>query len=79
MPEKPHWFQCGGSALGIIVMRMRTSRREAANESKTSRRLKTQLFRRYPVLKIHHTTSMHIARNVSVMPILSEGLTSAIS
>ena len=38
-----------------------------------------QFFSRYPVLKIHHTTIMQAARNVSVMPKLSATLTSAIS
>lgn len=38
-----------------------------------------QFLIRYPVLKIHHTTTMQMARNISVMPTLTPTLTSAIS
>jgi hypothetical protein len=38
-----------------------------------------QFFSRYPVLKIHHTVIMQIARNRNVMPTLKPTLTSAIS
>ena len=38
-----------------------------------------QFFSRYPVLKIHHTVIMQMARNISVMPTLTPTLTSAIS
>jgi hypothetical protein len=38
-----------------------------------------QFFNRYPVLKIHHTVTMQMAKNVSVMPTLTPMPTSAIS
>jgi len=38
-----------------------------------------QFFSRYPVLKIHHTRTMQMARKPSVMPRLRATLTSAIS
>jgi hypothetical protein len=38
-----------------------------------------QLFSRYPVLKIHHTTAKHTSRNTAVMPRLTPTLTSATS
>ena len=38
-----------------------------------------QFFSRYPVRKIHQITARQIARNATVMPMLTETLTSAIS
>ena len=38
-----------------------------------------QFFSRYPVLKIHHTATMQMARNAKVMPTLKPTLTSEIS
>ena len=38
-----------------------------------------QFFSRYPVLKIHHTATMQMAKKPSVMPTLRPMLTSAIS
>ena len=38
-----------------------------------------QLFNRYPVLKIHHTSARQTTRNTAVMPRLTATLTSATS
>ena len=38
-----------------------------------------QLLRRYPVRKIHHIIAIQMARKASVMPTLTQTLTSAIS